>query len=84
MEGEYASQRHRVGSDGQNPLRRLTDRVETWLAAVVLVAALGSGPVLAWHAAVGVYSGTVASSTHDQIEQFQVTAVLRRTRSTAA
>jgi hypothetical protein len=66
----------RLGID-RNPLRRPTDRIETWLTAVVLVAAIGLGPVLAWHAAAGVYSTTAASATQDQRERFQVTAVLQ-------
>jgi hypothetical protein len=67
-----------------NPLRRPTDRVQTWLTAVVLLAAVGVGPVLAWRVAAAVYHTTAASSTtvaassaQDQTERFQVTAVLQ-------
>jgi hypothetical protein len=60
-----------------NPLRRLTDRVETWLTAVVLVASVGLGPVLAWRAAAEVHHATTAAATQDQTERFPVTAVLQ-------
>jgi hypothetical protein len=62
---------------GKNPLRRPTDRIETWLTAMVLVLALGLGPVLAWHAAASVYRTTTAAATQDQTGRFQVTAVLQ-------
>jgi hypothetical protein len=66
----------RLGMD-KNPLRRLTDHIEAWLTAAVLVAALGLGPVLAWHAAVAVHRTTAASATQNQTERFHVTAVLQ-------
>jgi hypothetical protein len=72
----------RLGID-KNPLRRLTDRIETWLTAMVFVVTLGLVPVLAWHTAASFYRTTAAAATQDQTGRVQVTTMLDRDTSYA-
>src|SRR5439155_1763362 len=67
-----------LGMD-RNPLRRGTDRVESWLTLVVTLALLVGGPLVVWQAGAAAYRGAAAAAARDQQSQhrYQITAVLR-------
>jgi len=66
----------RIGFD-RNPLRRRTDRVETWITVALTTAALLLGPFVVWRAGLAAYKSTVSSSVRDRQQQrFKVNATL--------
>jgi len=66
----------RIGFD-RNPLRRRTDRVETWITVALTTAALLLGPFIVWRAGLAAYKSTVSSSARDRHQQrFRVSATL--------
>jgi hypothetical protein len=65
----------RIGLD-RNPLRRASDRFETWLTVVLAAAVLLAGPLLAWRAAEASYRDAARASERDRQQRFRVQAVL--------
>ncbi|OLB79988.1 MAG: hypothetical protein AUI14_08775 [Actinobacteria bacterium 13_2_20CM_2_71_6] len=68
--------RHRLGLD-RNPLRRRTDRLETWITLIVVLALVLAGPFAVWRAGVtGFRTAAAASERDSQQQRFKVGARL--------
>jgi len=66
----------RLGLDG-NPLRRRTDRVETWLTVAMTAALLVTGPFVVWKAGTAAHRSTVSAIERDNRQpRFRLHAVL--------
>jgi hypothetical protein len=65
----------RVGVD-RNPLRRRSDRVESWLTLVIVTLILVAGPYAAWCAADAVSRDSARAAERDRQHRFQVSATL--------
>jgi hypothetical protein len=64
-----------VGLD-RNPLRRRTDRVETWLTLALAAAVMLCGPVVVWWVGTAAYRAAIAAAERQRAQLFQVDAVL--------
>jgi hypothetical protein len=66
---------HRMGWV-RNPLRRTSDRIESWLTFLVVMAILLLAPWTGWYAARSVYQDGVRTAAWQREHRFAVTAVL--------
>jgi hypothetical protein len=60
----------------RNPLRRTTDRVDTWLTLALMATMLLAGPVVAWTAGAAAYRTVIHTGAEGRADRFAVNAIL--------